>query len=470
MSQKSSASPGAAKRDALAVIDFGGQYAHLIATKVRRQHVRADILQPEDPAEAFAPYKGIILSGSPSLASHGEDGDYNRAIFELDIPIIGFCFGHQQIAEHYGGKVVHGGREWGAADLHLVREHPLFAGLSQKERVWMSHFDSVATLGPEFEELGYSESGDGSEHRNAAIISDSLRRYGFQFHPEVDDTPGGDKMLENFAKNICGCEPSWTMERYIAEQLDVIREQVDERSVFLLASGGVDSTVAAKVLLSAIGADRLVLLHVDNGMMRKGESQRVLDLLRDQGMGKNLHFIDASDDFLTALEGVVEPERKRRIIGKMFIDVFDREAGKLGLQGHLLGQGTIYPDTIESGGTKRAHTIKTHHNRVALIEQLILEGKVVEPLAELYKTEVRELGETLGLPKKALWRHPFPGPASAYGCCAAMATSTRPPSFQRCKQPSMTRSSTPRSRASRRRCCRSSRWASKPTCALTSTP
>jgi GMP synthase (glutamine-hydrolysing) len=397
--------------DAIAVIDFGGQYAHLIATKIRRLRVLAEIRQPEDPIEAFAGYKGLVLSGSPSLSAFGEDSVYTKGIYDLDVPILGFCFGHQEIAKHYGGKVIHGGREWGRADMHLVGSHPLFASLGPVEQVWMSHFDSVVAVGPGFDELGYTMLGDsGTRHRYAAIGSDRFRRYGFQFHPEVDDTTHGSEMIANFVFGICGCQPSWTMERYVEEQVEKVRKQVGDGSVFLLASGGVDSTVAAKLFGLAIGPDRLHLLHVDNGLMRKGESQAVLETLAELGLDRHLHFIDASDEFVGALEGIVEPERKRQIIGDTFIAVFEREAARLGIEGHLLGQGTIYPDTIETGGTKRADTIKTHHNRVPIIEEMIARGRVVEPLADLYKVEVRELGEKVGIPREVVWRQPFPGP------------------------------------------------------------
>jgi GMP synthase (glutamine-hydrolysing) len=398
--------------DTIAVVDFGGQYAHLIATKVRRLRVLAEIRQPDDPVEMFAGYKGIILSGSPSLSSFGEDSDYTTAIYGLDIPILGLCFGHQVIAKHYGGKVVHGGREWGRASLHIVRDHLLFQGLSPIEQVFMSHYDSVVSVGEGFEELGYTAlgEGEGAGHRFAAIGSDRFRRYGFQFHPEVDDTVHGHEMIANFVLGICGCAPSWTMQRYLEEQVERVRAQVGARSVFLLASGGVDSTVAARLFGLAIGPDRLHLLHVDNGLMRKGESRAVVEMLRALGLGEHLHFVDAGDVFLKALEGACEPERKRQIIGDAFVEVFEREARRLGIEDHLLGQGTIYPDTIETGGTKRADTIKTHHNRVPVIERMIEAGRVVEPLAELYKVEVRELGEQLGIPHAVIWRHPFPGP------------------------------------------------------------
>ncbi len=395
--------------DSIAVIDFGGQYAHLIANKVRRLGVLGEIRQPEDPTEAFAGYKGIIISGSPSLSSHGEDQDYNKGIYDLDIPILGFCFGHQEIAKHYGGEVIHGGREWGRADLQIQGDHPLFKGLGGSEQVWMSHYDSVASVGPEFRELGYSVTG-GGEHRFAAIGSDTLKRYGFQFHAEVDDTIHGTEMISNFVFEICGCRPSWSMEQYLDEEVKRIRDQVGEESVFLLASGGVDSTVAAVMLGKALGPGRLHLLHIDNGLMRKDESARVLERFREMGLGEHLHFVDASEAFLAALAGAVEPEVKRRIIGDTFVEVFQDTALELGIQGHLLGQGTIYPDTIETGGTRRADVIKTHHNRVPIIEEMIRQGKVVEPLKELYKVEVRELGERMGISRELLWRHPFPGP------------------------------------------------------------
>jgi len=397
--------------DTVAVIDFGGQYAHLIATKIRHLGVRAEIRQPDDPVEAFAGYRGIVISGSPSLSSRGEDSDYTREIYDLDVPILGFCFGHQEIAKHYGGGVTHGGREWGKADLHIEGDHPLFKGLGPVEPVFMSHFDSVTSVGPGFRELGMTVTGEGSpEHRYAAIASDSLRRYGFQFHPEVDDTVHGDAMISNYVFEICACRPSWSMERFLEEEIGRVRAQVGAESVFLLASGGVDSTVAAVVLGRALGPDRVHLLHIDNGLMRKDESAEVLATFAALGLDSHLHFVDAGERFLSALAGVADPERKRRIIGDTFIEVFQTEAERLGITEHLLAQGTIYPDTIETGGTRRADTIKTHHNRVPVIEEMIRQGRVVEPLAGLYKVEVRELGGRLGIPRATLWRHPFPGP------------------------------------------------------------
>ncbi len=400
-----------AEHDTIAVIDFGGQYAHLIATKVRRQGVHAVIHQPEDHIDVFLPCKGLIVSGSPSLSSHGEDSEYTKEIYDLDVPILGLCFGHQEIAKHYGGKVNHGGREWGKASLHLTGDHPLFEGLGPVEQVWMSHYDSVVELGPEFNELGYTPGAEGSEpHRHAAIGSDSLRRYGFQFHAEVDDTTHGDQMLANFLFGICECRASWSMDNFLDEEIERIREQVGDGSVFLLASGGVDSTVAAVLIGRAINPERVHLLHIDNGLMRLNESRDVVETFRQVGLGDNLHFVDANETFLTELKGTTDPEQKRLIIGKTFVDVAQDQARELGIEKHLLGQGTIYPDTIEAGGTKRSDTIKTHHNRVPIIDEMIESGELIEPLADLYKVEVRELGAKLGVPAASIARHPFPGP------------------------------------------------------------
>ena len=397
--------------DKIAVVDFGGQYAHLIATKVRRLHVLAEILQPEDPLERFTAYRGIIFSGSPALSAFDEDSLYDKAIFDLPVPVLGFCFGHQEIAKRYGGQVEHTSREYGPAKLRIQGSSPIFDGLSPVETVWMSHGDSVTVLPEGFQEVGISvDEGGGSVHRNAAIANDALRRYGFQFHPEVDDTVNGGVMLRNFVLKICGCRPDWTMGNFIEEEAARLRERVGGREVFLLASGGVDSTVCAVLLGRALGPERVHLLHIDNGLMRQDESASVIEAFKGRGLGKNLHFRDASERFLDALQGVVEPEAKRRAIGQTFIEVFREEASRLDLAGCLLAQGTIYPDTIETGGTKRADVIKTHHNRVQAIQEMIDQGLVVEPLAELYKVEVRELGESLGLPEEIVWRHPFPGP------------------------------------------------------------
>ena len=400
------------RHDTIAVLDFGGQYVHLIATKIRSLGVLAEIRDPDDDIDSFRGYSGIILSGSPSLSAHDEDGDWSRGVLDLGIPVLGFCFGHQEIAKHSGGAVEHTKREYGEATLHRVAESPLMAGLAKEELVWMSHGDTVTSLGDGFVELAYSTGGADRErrHRNAAIANEKLRQYGLQFHPEVDDTPGGLQMMRNFVLEICGASADWSVGAQVELRTDRVREEVNGRHVLLLASGGVDSTVCAKLFERAIGADHLRLLHIDNGLMRKDESADVVAKLTEIGLGPSLTHVDASADFLAALEGLTDPEQKRKAIGETFIQVFEREAEKLGLGEALLGQGTIYPDTIETGGTKRAQVIKTHHNRVPLIQEMIRQGKVIEPLQDLYKTEVRELGEALGLDAASIQRHPFPGP------------------------------------------------------------
>jgi GMP synthase (glutamine-hydrolysing) len=429
------------QHDTIAVIDFGGQYAHLIATKVRRLQVRADIVDPLAPLEELRAYKGIILSGSPSLSAYGEGEDYTKAMFDLPIPILGLCFGHQEIAKHYGGKVAHDRQEYGFAQAHILGASPIFAGLGPDEIVWMSHGDSVVELPDGFRELAYSthvlpseaivsqavapggttgrndsaagatsRAAAGGRNHNAAIVSESLKRYGFQFHPEVDDTEHGQQMLENFTVRICGCRQTWTISGYVDEQMAAIRRRVGDGKVFLLASGGVDSSVCARLLIQTLGRERVHLLHIDNGFMRKDESRRVIERFRGWGIVENLHFVDASDRFLEALAGIVDPEKKRIAIGNTFIEVCQVEMERLGVADALLAQGTIYPDTIETGGTSRADVIKTHHNRVPLVEEMVRAGKVLEPIRDMYKVEVRELGAALGLPRDFLERHPYPGP------------------------------------------------------------
>ena len=398
--------------DAIAVLDFGGQYVHLIATKVRALGVYAEIREPDDPVESFSHYKGLILSGSPALSAHDEDGNWSRGVMDLGIPVVGFCFGHQEIAKHAGGSVEHTRREYGAAKLHVLSSSPLFRGLEPEELVWMSHGDTVTALPEGFVELGYSTGGadETREHRNAAMANEGRRLYGLQFHPEVDDTPCGGRILRNFVLDICGAVADWSVGDQVEERTAAIRSEVGDRNVLLLASGGVDSTVCAKLFERAIGTEQLKLLHIDNGLMRKDESAGVVQKLTELGLGPSLHRVDAGDTFLAALDGLTDPEKKRNAIGRTFIEVFETEAARLGMGDALLGQGTIYPDTIETGGTKRADLIKTHHNRIPLVQEMMRQGKVIEPLKDLYKTEVRQLGRALGLDPEVIQRHPFPGP------------------------------------------------------------
>ncbi|MFN8178953.1 MAG: glutamine-hydrolyzing GMP synthase [bacterium] len=410
------------KHDTLAVLDFGGQYAHLIATKIRSLGVLSEVRDPDDPVETYRGYRGIVLSGSPALSAHDEDSGWSRGVLDLGIPVLGFCFGHQEIAKHAGGAVEHTKREYGAATLRIVGESPLFDGLSGEEVVWMSHGDTVTKLPRDFVELGYSVGGvdTSHDHRNAAIACEARHQYGLQFHPEVDDTPCGIDILRNFAIRICGVKPDWVMGDQIGERVAAIREEVGDRNVLLLASGGVDSTVAALLFHRALGASRLRLLHIDNGLMRKDESALVAKKLGALGLGDCLDVVDASAEFLAALDGLTDPEKKRKAIGDTFVAVFERAAARLDLAHALLGQGTIYPDTIETGGTKRADVIKTHHNRVPLIQEMIAQGRVVEPLKDLYKVEVRELGKALGLDPASLERHPFPGPGLGIRVASAL--------------------------------------------------
>jgi GMP synthase (glutamine-hydrolysing) len=399
-----------ARHDTIAVVDNGGQFTHLIATKIRNAiNVKSIIVDPESDPGELEDVKGLILSGSPSSIYDDDRPGFNRALFEIDVPVLGLCYGLHLIARHYGGQVEGATvREYGHAmmDITTAGERGgggLLSGLSSPEQVWMSHGDSVSSLPDGFVTIGSTP-----DCPFTAIRNEQGTRFGLQFHPEVEYTPHGTDILRNFVVDICGCETDWTVGSYLEEKVAQLREVAGDRSVFLLASGGVDSTVCAALLARAISPERLRVVHIDNGLMRKDESAAVLDDMR--GIGVDLKVIDASDDFVGALAGEAEPERKRNIIGQMFIDVADRAATEMGLEDWLLAQGTIYPDTIESGSTKHADVIKTHHNRVPIIEEMIHRGKIVEPISELYKVEVRELGRLLGLPEERIMRHPFPGP------------------------------------------------------------
>ncbi|MFC1628310.1 glutamine-hydrolyzing GMP synthase [Gemmatimonadota bacterium] len=392
-------------RPFIAILDFGGQYAHLIANRIRRLGMYSEIMPPDIESEVLENAVGIILSGGPSSVYDPGQPPYNAELFEHDIPILGLCYGHHLLAQQMGGQVARGDvREFGSAALRIISDKGPLKGLSDREEVWMSHGDQIVDLPEGFEILGSTD-----DCRVAAMGDASRRLYGFQFHPEVTHTPNGMRMLENFI-DLCGAPLEWNVGDYIEEIGRDIVEQVGDNRVLLLVSGGVDSTVCFALLNQMIGSEKVKGVHIDNGLMRKNESRTVIAAFSEMGYD-NLEYVDAIDRFLTPLEGVTDPEEKRRIIGRVFVEVAGDQLGGIDLQdGWLLAQGTIYPDTIETGGTQHAATIKTHHNRVEEIERLIEQGKIVEPLAHLYKDEVREAGLALGLPEALVWRHPFPGP------------------------------------------------------------
>ena len=393
----------------IVVLDFGGQYAHLIANRIRRLRVHAEIRSPETAVADLQDADGLILSGGPASVYDPKAPAYNPDILAMGKPMLGLCYGHQLLCHRLGGQVEMGTtHEFGAAYLDVHKAEGVLAGLDARARVWMSHRDHVAALPPGFAVLG------ATEDCPVAAMGDAERKiYGLQFHPEVTHTVRGMDILDNFAA-LCGAERNWTMERYTEETIERIQEQAQGRNVFLFVSGGVDSSVAFLLLNRALGAERVLGLHIDNGFMREGETAMVERLMKGAGL-HNLEVVDASAEFLAATAGIAEPEEKRRRIGEEFIRVRDRALAALALDPDewLLGQGTLYTDTIESGGTENAAVIKTHHNRVGVIDQLLAEGKVVEPLDQLYKDEARTLGETLGLPHHLVWRHPFPGPGLA---------------------------------------------------------
>ena len=392
--------------DKIVVLDFGGQYAHLIANRIRRLNVYSEIKDGDTSAELLKEYKGIILSGGPASVSGEGAFHADPHIFKLGIPIFGICYGHQLINHMLGGEVGKGKtREYGPATVQIKEEVDIFKGVKGEINVWMSHFDEIKKLAEGFRGIASSKMCP-----YTAIINEEKNIYGVQFHPEVTHTPQGMIILDNFI-NICGAEREWSLEKFIQNEIESIKKVAQDKKVFMLVSGGVDSTVAFTLLEKALGKDRVYGLLVDTGLMRHEEVRKISKALVEAGF-ENLHVQDAGTDFLNELKEIYEPEKKRSIIGDKFLDIKEEVSKKLGLNPEewIMGQGTIYPDTIETGGTKYAHKIKTHHNRVDKVQELIKQGKVIEPLQELYKDEVREVGERLGLPKDLVWRKPFPGP------------------------------------------------------------
>lgn len=390
----------------IGVVDFGGQYTHLIARRIRQLGVYSEVLSPQDGRARLEGFKGLIFSGGPSSVYDAEAPKHNPELIEAGLPILGLCYGHQLICQSLGGEVKPGKvHEFGPAEFHPDHSHPLFAGLSPSSTVWMSHGDQVVRLPAGFHRVGYTGDCD-----LAAVADDARKIYGLQFHAEVTHTEEGMAMLKNFLA-LAGCSFQWKVADYVQSLEERIRRQCEGRKVFLLVSGGVDSTVAFALLNRSLGPERVLGLHIDNGLMRKNESADVIAFMNREGF-LNLKVVDGSAAFLEALAGECNPERKRKAIGNTFLTVKDEALAGLELDPEewLLAQGTIYPDTIESGGTRNAAVIKTHHNRVGAIMELLEKGLVVEPLADLYKDEVRELGLLLGIPDRLIWRHPFPGP------------------------------------------------------------
>jgi GMP synthase (glutamine-hydrolysing) len=402
----------------IVVLNAGGQYCHLIARRIRELGVHAVVGDINRPATEFSGVRGIVISGGPASVAEATSPAVDPGIYELGLPILGICYGHQLLARDLRGRVSRGDvKEYGQSSLHHIRS-PLFSGLPDRNlTVWMSHGDTVVEAPPGFEVVGETD-----DCRIAAMQHPGRLLFGLQFHPEVVHTEFGTEIYRNFVFDVCGCTADWDPRARVEQVMEQIRERAAGRKVFFLISGGVDSTVAFYCCYRALGPGRVLGLYVDTGFMREGDGEAIEHLVREAGDGA-IHVADRSRDFFERLAGVTNPERKRTIIGDTFITVQEDEFARLGLrEGEwLLGQGTIYPDTIESGGARHSAKIKTHHNRVERIQRLIEQGRVIEPLVEFYKDEVRVLGEQLGLPHEVVWRHPFPGPGLAVRCLGADA-------------------------------------------------
>ena len=399
-------------RDKIIVLDFGSQYAHLIAKRFRMLGYYSEIALPSVDISSLADAKGIVFSGGPSSVYDEKTPEFNSEILNLEIPILGLCYGHYIVQLGYNGKVGKGDvGEFGFATLKFAdgmggasSKCPLFKGIEGEQQVWMSHQDTVFTMGEGFELVGFTKDCPYAATQNLA-----KRRFSLQFHCEVKDTPCGNQIFQNFA-DYCGMEKNWDQDTVLNVILENIKKEADGRNVLLFLSGGVDSTITFALLNKALGQDRVLGLHIDNGFMRKNESANVAAAYRKFGF-TNFIVEDASESFLKAIAGLTDPQKKRMAVGENFITVRNDVTARQNLDDSwLLAQGTLYPDIIESGGTKNSHTIKTHHNRVAGIQELIAKGLIIEPIRDLYKDEVRAIGKKLGLPDELVMRHPFPGP------------------------------------------------------------
>ena len=404
-------------RPQITVLDAGGQYCHLIARKVRDLGVYAEVAPSETPASELAGRKGVIISGGPSSVYDPGSPTIDPRLLNSGIPVLGICYGQQLMAHILGGRVEKGDRgEYGFAQLDLLQADGLFRGIQGRQQVWMNHRDAVQSPPPGFAVLGST-----ATCTVAAMASPERGLYAVQFHPEVAHTPCGTQVLTNFVFGACGCVKDWDPAGQVQAIEDQIRAVAKDRNIFFFVSGGVDSTVAYTLCLRALGPERVHGTYVDTGLMRQGETDFVSANFAALG-ARAFAVENAREQFLNALANAVQPEDKRHIIGEEFVRVQQRilESEHF-LDGRwILGQGTIYPDTIESGGTAKADLIKTHHNRVAGIQKLIDEGRIIEPLASFYKDEVRAIGRQLNLAPALLDRHPFPGPGLAIRClCTA---------------------------------------------------
>ncbi len=402
----------------IVILNAGGQYCHLIARRIRELGVHAVVADINQPASTFTGARGIIISGGPASVTEPTSPAVDRGIYGLALPILGICYGHQLLAKDLDGRVSPGVmKEYGHSSFHAT-DGRLFRGLPPRPlTVWMNHGDTVVDVPPGFAVVGATE-----DCKVAAMEHPERSIFGVQFHPEVVHTEHGTDILRNFVLDVCGCTPDWDPRSRVDQVVEQIRATAGGRKVFFLISGGVDSTVAFYLCYRALGRDRVLGLYVDTGFMREGDAEAIQFLVREVGP-RAIRVADRSEDFFAGLRGVTNPETKRTVIGDAFIAVQEAEFAALGLREDewLLGQGTIYPDTIESGGARHSAKIKTHHNRVEKIQKLIEQGKVIEPLVEFYKDEVRVLGEQLGLPHEVVYRHPFPGPGLAVRCLCADA-------------------------------------------------